>query len=103
MEACGFRDRNEQFAQVNTVVIGISTDKIEDQKKFAAKENLNFPLFADAGKKAAQDYGVLMPNGKYAQRVTFVIDKQGIVRKVYAVTDIRKHPDEVLSFVKTLN
>ncbi len=80
-------------------MIGISVDKLEDQQKFTDKENLNFPLFADADKKAAKAFGVLSPMG-YAQRVTFVIDKKGIVRKIYPVKDVKKHPDEVLDFVK---
>jgi peroxiredoxin Q/BCP len=80
------------------VVIGISTDKLADQQKFAAKEKLNFPLYADAEKEIAKEFGVL--KGPYAQRVTFVIDKKGIVRKIYSQVNLRKHPDEVLAFVK---
>jgi peroxiredoxin Q/BCP len=80
-------------------VIGISTDKLEQQQQFTDKENLNFPLYADAEKKAAKTFGVLMPNG-YAQRATFVIDKKGIVRKIYPKADFAKHPQEVLAYVK---
>ena len=82
------------------MVIGISTDKLEQQQKFTEKENLNFPLMADADRKVAKAFGVLAPNGSYAQRVTFVIDKEGVVRKIYHVKDIKKHPDEVLAYVK---
>jgi peroxiredoxin Q/BCP len=69
------------------------------QQKFTDKENLNFPLFADADKKVAKEFGVLMPAG-YASRSTFVIDKKGIVRKIYPKADAKKHPDEVLEYVK---
>jgi peroxiredoxin Q/BCP len=82
------------------VVLGISTDKLEDQQKFAAKENLNFALYADPRHEAAKAYGVLMPNAPYAKRVTFVIDKQGTIRKVYPRMDVRKHADEVLAYVR---
>lgn len=84
------------------MVIGISTDNLSDQQKFAKKENLNFPLLADNDKKAAKTFGVLMPkyDKKYTQRVTFVIDKQGIIRKIYPKVDIRKHPDEVLAYIR---
>jgi thioredoxin-dependent peroxiredoxin len=82
------------------VVIGISADKLEDQQRFTDKENLNFPLLADADKQATKAFGVLMAGRPYAQRVTFVIDKKGIVRKVYVVKEIKKHPDEVLAYVK---
>src|SRR5262249_30769855 len=47
VESCGFRDKVDELAKLDTVVIGISTDTIEDQKKFTDKENLNFPLYAD--------------------------------------------------------
>jgi len=81
------------------VVIGVSTDQLADQQKFTTKESLNFPLFADADKKAAKAFGVL--TGNYAKRATFVIDKKGIVRKVYpSVGNAGKHPAEVLAFVK---
>lgn len=80
-------------------MIGVSTDKLEDQEKFTSKENLNFPLLADTYKEAAKAFGVLSSRG-FAARVTFVIDKDGVVRKVYQVKDIKNHPDEVLRFVK---
>jgi peroxiredoxin Q/BCP len=85
------------------VVIGISTDPIEAQQKFSAKEKLNFPLVADADKTAAKAYGVISRDGNYAKRVTFVIDKEGVIRKIYPQVDIRKHPDQVLAFVKELS
>jgi thioredoxin-dependent peroxiredoxin len=81
------------------VIIGISIDKLEDQQRFTEKEKLNFPLFADADKKAAEAYAVLSPQG-YAKRETFVIDKKGTIRKMYTVKDIKNHPQEVLDFVK---
>ena len=82
------------------MVLGISTDKLDDQVKFTDKEKLGFPLLADPDKKVARAYGVLGPGG-YAKRSTFVIDKKGVVRKIYpAVLSIPDHPDEVLKFVK---
>jgi len=81
------------------VVIGISTDTLQQQQQFTDKENLNFPLYADPDKKVAKAFGVLMPAG-YAQRATFVIDKQGVVRKIYPKADASKHPAEVLAYVK---
>src|SRR5262249_10474659 len=97
--ACAFRDKVEQFAQLDTVVIGISTDALKDQEKFTEKENLNFPLFADNEKNAAKAFGVLGAGG-YAQRKTFVIDKKGGVRRIYDKVDVKKHADEVLGYVK---
>ena len=60
---------------------------------------LTFPLLADADKKAAREYGVLGPNG-FASRTSFVIDKKGILRKIYPMAQAAKHPDEVLEYIK---
>jgi peroxiredoxin Q/BCP len=99
IESCGFRDVADKFAALDTVVIGISTDKLADQQKFTDKESLNFPLVADADKEATRAYGALSPRG-FANRYTFVIDKQGVVRKVYKAVNPKAHPEEVLNYVK---
>jgi thioredoxin-dependent peroxiredoxin len=102
VESCGFRDRIKKFEDVDTVVIGISTDKLADQVKFTEKENLNFPLFADPEKKVTRDFGALNAGRGLAARVTFVIDKNGVVRKIYRTGTVNpsKHPDEVLDYIK---
>lgn len=84
---------------MDTVVIGISVDNIDSQAAFVAKEQLTFPLLADSTKKVAQAFGVLSPRG-YASRVTFVIDKEGKIRKIYRRVRPATHPDEVLAFIK---
>jgi peroxiredoxin Q/BCP len=99
IESCGFRDVAEKLADLDTVVIGISTDKVEDQQKFTDKEKLTFPLLADSGKEATKAFGALGANGM-ASRYTFVIDKQGTIRKVYTKVSPNSHPDEVVKFVK---
>jgi peroxiredoxin Q/BCP len=82
------------------VLIGISTDTLADQQKFIEKEMLNFALMADPDKTAAKTYGVLSDRG-FANRVTYVIDKMGVVRKIYTTVDPTKHPDDVLNYIKT--
>jgi peroxiredoxin Q/BCP len=99
IESCGFRDVADKFAALDTVVIGISTDNLDDQQKFTDKEKLNFPLIADSSKEATKAYGALSPRG-FANRYTFVIDKQGMIRRTYLQVDPAKHPEEVLKFVK---
>jgi peroxiredoxin Q/BCP len=84
---------------LNTVVIGISVDNIQDQEKFTAKEKLNYPLLADPEKKVVKEYGVLMDRG-FAQRATFVMDKKGVIRKIYNPADAQKNADEVLNYIK---
>lgn len=80
------------------MIIGISVDTLALQQKFCDKENLPFPLLADNEKKFAKVYGVM---GKtFASRVTFVIDKEGKIAKIYNVTSTKDHPGEVLEYVK---
>jgi len=77
-----FRDQlAEKFADINAQVLGVSTDDLDTQKKFAESLKLPFPLLADPGGVAAKAYGVMSEKG-YANRVTFVIDKDGNVSKV---------------------
>jgi peroxiredoxin Q/BCP len=89
----------KQFAELDTVVIGISTDNLADQKKFTEKESLNFPLLADPEKKVTKAFGALSERG-FASRYSYVIDKKGVVRKIYTKVDAGKHPAEVLAYVK---
>jgi peroxiredoxin Q/BCP len=79
--------------------VGISTDTLDDQKDFTKKEKLNFPLLADADKTVTKAYGVLSPRG-FASRHTFIIDKKGVLRKVYDKVSPAKHPDEVIRYIK---
>jgi thioredoxin-dependent peroxiredoxin len=99
IESCGFRDKAEQFAKLDTVVLGISTDNLADQGKFTEKEKLNFPLLADDEKVVTKAYGALSPRGM-ASRYTFVIDKKGVLRKVYTTVTPKNHPEQVLHYVK---
>jgi len=100
LESCGFRDKIDDLAKLDTVVIGISCDTIEDQQKFTDKEKLNFPLFADTTKDIAKAYGVLNAERGVPNRLTFIIDKQGNVSKIYTKVTPKDHPDEVVKYVK---
>ena len=82
------------------MIIGISVDTLALQQKFHDKENLNFPLLADAEQKFAKAYGVM--GAKFASRATFVINKDGNIAKIYnPVKGAQGHPEEVLEFAKT--
>ncbi|MFO0881026.1 MAG: peroxiredoxin [Gemmataceae bacterium] len=99
IESCGFRDKIEEFAKLDTVILGISTDTVALQDKFTQKEKLNFPLFADSEKSVTRAYGALNEKG-FANRYTYVIDKKGVLRKIYTKVTPAKHPEEVLTYVK---
>src|SRR5258707_575003 len=77
----GLRDVHAQFADQDAQVLGVSMDNLETQTKFAESLTLPFPLLADPEGVAAKAYGVANPAG-YANRVTFVIGKDGKVAKV---------------------
>jgi peroxiredoxin Q/BCP len=94
-----FTKLRDDFAKLDTVVIGISTDNLADQEKFTSKDSLTIPLLADAEKETAKAYGVLGKAG-YASRVTFVIDKKGIVRKITKVIIPAGDAQDTLKFVK---
>jgi peroxiredoxin Q/BCP len=77
----GLRDSHAQFTDADAQVLGVSMDTLETQTKFAESLNLPFPLLADPEGVAAKAYGVANPAG-YANRVTFVIGKDGKVTSV---------------------
>jgi peroxiredoxin Q/BCP len=100
-EACAFRDNFKQFADAGIEVLGVSVDSIDSHKEFKRKQNLNFTLLSDKDKTVSKEYGVLNPLG-FSSRVTFIIDKQGVIRKVYEKVSPAEHASEVLAFAKSL-
>jgi peroxiredoxin Q/BCP len=100
-EACSFRDDLSQFKDLKTEILGVSTDNVESHKGFQQKYGLNFTLLADPEKKVTKLYGVKTLLG-LAERVTFVIDKEGVIRKIFPHVDVRHHSEELLAFVQEL-
>jgi len=66
----------------NAVVFGVSVDSREDNSRFASKHSITFPLLSDPTKQVTTSYGVLNRYIRLADRTTFVIDKEGIIRHV---------------------
>ena len=83
-EACAFRDSHEDFTDAGAVVIGISSDSVESHRGFAAKHNLPFTLLSDTGGSVRSAWGVGRTLGIIPGRVTYVIDPEGVVRKVFS-------------------
>jgi peroxiredoxin Q/BCP len=81
-EACGFRDQYEEFQKLGAEVVGISSDSSASHQRFAAKHQLPFTLLADEGGAVRRLYGVPATLGLLPGRVTFVIDREGVVRHV---------------------
>lgn len=103
-EACEFRDNIFAFEEIGATVIGVSIDAVKDQKQFAEKYSLPFPLLADIDGRTAETYGVLTNLGfmKLAKRQSFLINPEGMIVKHYAKVDPEGHSREVLADLKAL-
>ena len=103
-EACEFRDNIFAFEEIGATILGVSIDAIKDQKKFAEKYSLPFPLLADIDGKTAEAYGVMKNLGvmKIAGRQTFLIGPDGKIAKHYDKVDPTAHSKEVLADLKAL-
>ena len=82
LEACSFRDHYEAFMSAEATVIGISHDPVETQRRFAQRYQLPFRLLSDPDGTAARAFGLTKWLGLLNDRVTFVIDRTGIIRAV---------------------
>jgi peroxiredoxin Q/BCP len=103
-EACAFRDSYEVFKDAGAEVIGISSDTEESHSIFSLKYSLPFALLSDENGKVRREFGVPSSMGLLPGRVTYVIDKDGIVRNIFSSqTDIESHINEALKVLKGLN
>jgi peroxiredoxin Q/BCP len=103
-EACSFRDSYEGFVAAGAVVIGVSGDSLESHRQFASAKKLPFLLISDADGALRKAYGVPTTLWLLPGRVTYVIDKSGIVRHVFnSQIFAGKHVTEALQIVRQLN
>lgn len=106
-EACSFRDANSDISAAGAQIIGVSADGVESHRKFAQKNNLNFPLLADEGAAVAKAYGAWGEKTSYGKtsegiiRTTFAIDEDGKIAKSWVVKDAENHGEEVLEWLKS--
>jgi peroxiredoxin Q/BCP len=94
-EACTFRDNYEQLTSLGAEVLGISGQSVESHKSFATHYGLPFILLADINNKVRELYGVPSTMGIIPGRVTYIIDKKGIVRHIFvSQTQAQRHVEE---------
>ena len=99
-----FRDAHPDILELGGVVLGVSVDDFETQCDFATASQAQFPMIGDEDLAVSQLYGVLRPFLKLAKRVTFVIDREGVVRGVFEHEfQISKHLDAVLHLLEKLH
>lgn len=105
-QSCDFRDHSAQFADLDTVILGVSLDDLHSHEKFINKYNLPFLLLSDTEAEVSKAYGVykeknIFGNKKWGiERSTFIIDKEGRLAKVYRKVKVSGHVEETLNFVR---
>lgn len=104
-EACDFRDSFPEFEKLNAVVLGISADTEDSHKGFAKKFSLPFILLSDPEREVIQKYDVWKEKSMYGkkymgiERTTFLIDKEGRIRKIFPKVKVDGHVDEILEII----
>ena len=99
-EACSLRDGHGALLASGAVVLGVSADNVASHKAFADKFHLPFSLLADPDSAIITAYGVKMPLVGMAKRITFLIDKQGVIRRILSEIDTKQHDRQVLEALK---
>jgi peroxiredoxin Q/BCP len=102
-ESCAFRDGYQDFHDAGAEVIGVSSDSTESHGRFAAKHRLPFTLLSDQGGRVRARYGVPATLGLLPGRVTFVIDRDGVVRHTFnSQFQATQHVAEALEALRRL-
>jgi peroxiredoxin Q/BCP len=107
-QACGIRDRGDEYKAVGARGIGVSPDSVEAVKKFADKFDLDFTLLADADHAVAEKFGTWVEKSMYGkkhmgvQRATFIINPDGKVARSFPKVSPKTHDDLVLGALAEL-
>ena len=108
VEACDFRDTAARLKTAGAQVAGVSADSPDWHRKFIDKHGLNFPLLSDADNRVTRLYGVYKKKSLYGrefmgiERTTFVIDRTGVIRRVFPKVKVAGHADAVVEAVRAL-
>lgn len=109
VESCEFRDAFPRFSSANAVILGVSADSVESHVKFKKKFNLPFTLLSDESKEMIKAYGAwkekLMFGNSFLgiARMTFIIDKNGKIAKIFPKVTPAGHAAEVEEVLQKLN
>ncbi|MFH1170948.1 MAG: thioredoxin-dependent thiol peroxidase [bacterium] len=104
-EACAIRDTYPKFSQHDIIVLGISADSVESHAKFSEQHQLPFPILSDPKKKTLSAYGIWQKKTIFGKtllgtkRMSFLINPDGIIAKVYEHVKPAEHAEEVLEDV----
>jgi peroxiredoxin Q/BCP len=106
VEACSFRDNLAAVQSHGAAVLGVSPDSVKSHASFTQKQSLNFPLLADTERELAKAYGVWVEKKQYGrtfmgiERSTFLIDKDGKIKKIWRKVTPKTHVAEVIEALK---
>lgn len=105
-QACGIRDSKKEFAELDTVVLGMSPDPVERLQRFMDKQSLNFDLLSDEDHKIADKYGVWGLKKFMGRefmgilRMTFIIGKDGRLKHIMEKVKTKSHHDDVMAYIR---
>lgn len=102
-QSIGIKESIDAIQALNAEVIGVSSDSLEMHKRFLERYNLNFPLVADTDNRISKAYGVYNEERNRARRVTFIVDKEGIVRHIIERVNVETHAQDVINILKQLD
>lgn len=104
-EACAFRDGYARYTNAGLVVLGCSVDTADEHKQFISKNSLPFPLLVDSDKKIAKSYRAAngIPILGLDRRITYIIDENGKILKVYPSVDPSAHATQILTDLRVGN
>lgn len=105
-EACAFRDARADYESAGATVLGVSPDDVKSHKKFATKYELPFTLLADPDHAVCEAYDVWKEKNMYGkkyfgvERTTFVINRDGVISKIFPKVKVNGHSEAVLDAIK---
>lgn len=108
LEGQDFRDKYAQFKAGKTLVLGVSRDSLASHEKFQCKYSLPFPLISDGDEKLCRLFGVIKMKNMYGKQVqgversTFLLDRDGVLRREWRGVKVDGHVDEVLAAAQAL-
>ena len=106
MEGQALRDRADEFASADCLVLGASFDSVEENRAFAEEQRFPFPLLSDPDRHVGTSYDVVRAEDDqyvaFPRRVSYLIDADGVIRRAYAVSDVEQHADQVLADLRRL-
>lgn len=107
IEACSFRDANNEIKALGAAVIGVSKDSPESHQKFLEHHHLNFELWSDESGELMSAYGAIGEKKMFGKtfvgikRSTVILDHQGQTIKTYKTVKPDKHAEQVLKFLRS--